>query len=84
MPGVRIRESEHFDAALAELRDYPAPLVAWRVYAGAARAKAASGDLSGAHDASARATEIVNSIAANVADEKLRATFLAATAKKLS
>ena len=75
---------EHFDAALAELKNYPAPLVAWRVYAGAARAKAASGDISGAEDASSRASEIVNSIAANVADEKLRATFLAATAKKLS
>lgn len=75
---------EHFDAALAELKDYPAPLVEWKVYAGAARAKAEAGDVNGAQDASARAAEIVKAIAANVADEKLRATFLAATEKKLS
>lgn len=76
--------AEHFNAALAELKDYPAPLVEWKIHAGAARAKAASGDASGAQDASARAAEIVLSIAANVADEELRATFLTATEKALS
>ena len=25
---------KHFDAALAELENYPAPLVAWKVHAG--------------------------------------------------
>lgn len=74
----------HFNAALAELKDYPAPLVAWKTYAGAARAKAAAGDTSGAQQASARAVEIVRFIAANVADEKLRNTFLAAAEKKAS
>src|SRR5687768_4964974 len=75
---------EHFNAALAELKDYPAPLVAWKTYAAAARAKAASGDVTGAQEPSARASEIVKTIAANVADEKLRATFLTATEKTLS
>jgi len=72
---------EHFDAALAELHDYPAPLVEWRTYAGAARAKAATGDVDGAREASARAAEIVQMIAANVADEVLRDTFFAAAGK---
>jgi tetratricopeptide (TPR) repeat protein len=76
--------SRHFDAALAELKDHPAPLVAWRTYGGAARAKAACGDVNGAQEASARASEIVHMIAGNVSDEKLRNTFLAAAEKAIS
>ena len=75
---------KHFDEALIELKDYPAPLVAWKTYAGAARAKAGSGDVSGAQQDAERASEIVQMIAANVADEKLRDTFLNATSKRLS
>jgi serine/threonine protein kinase/tetratricopeptide (TPR) repeat protein len=75
---------EHFDAALAELKDYPAPLVEWRTYAGAARAKAATGDVDGARQASARAAEIVQMIAANVADKVLRETFVAAASKVIT
>jgi tetratricopeptide (TPR) repeat protein len=73
---------KHFDAAVAELRDYPAPLVEWRVHAGRARLKSKLGDEAGAADASARASEIINLIASNVTDEKLRTTFLNATAAK--
>jgi serine/threonine protein kinase/tetratricopeptide (TPR) repeat protein len=76
--------AEHFNGALEELKDYPAPLVEWRTYAGLARARVASGDASGAQEASARATEIVKMIAANVTDEKLRDTFLAAAEKAVS
>jgi serine/threonine protein kinase/tetratricopeptide (TPR) repeat protein len=74
---------KHFDAALNELRDYPAPLVAWRVHAGRARLKSKMGDVAGAEEASARATEIINLIASNVKDENLRNTFLSATNEKL-
>ena len=74
---------KYFDAALAELRDYPAPLVAWRVHAGRARLKSKMGDVAGAEEASARATEIINLIASNVKDENLRNTFLSATSDKL-
>ena len=74
---------KHFDAAVAELGDYPAPLVEWRVHAGRARLKSKMGDEAGAADASARASEIINLIAGNVKDEKLRNTFLSATAGKL-
>jgi len=74
---------KHFDAAVAELNDYPAPLVAWRVHAGRARLKSKMGDNAGASEASARASEIINFIAANVKDEALRAKFLNATRKQL-
>jgi tetratricopeptide (TPR) repeat protein len=74
---------KHFDAAVAELDDYPAPLVEWRVHAGRARLKSKMGDEAGAFEAAARASEIINLIAGNVKDEKLRNTFLSATAGKL-
>jgi len=74
---------KHFNAALNELRDYPAPLVEWRVHAGRARLKTKIGDITGAAEASASATEIINLIASNVKDENLRNTFLSATTDKL-
>jgi serine/threonine protein kinase/tetratricopeptide (TPR) repeat protein len=70
---------KNFDAALAELATYPVPLVAWKVYAGKARLKTQLGQEAEAHEASTRASEIVNFIASNVNDEKLRANFLQAT-----
>ncbi len=67
---------QQFDSALAELNDYPAPLVAWKVHAGIARLKSRSNDVAGAEEHSVRALEIVDSIAANVTDEKLRNNFV--------
>lgn len=75
---------QQFNAALAELNDYPAPLVAWKVHAGIARLKSRSNDTAGAETHSARALEIVHSIAANVADEKLRTTFLTAAREAIA
>jgi tetratricopeptide (TPR) repeat protein len=72
---TRAVESE-FIAALAELQEYPAPLVTWRICAALGRLKVTLGDSSGARDAFGRAAEIVNECAANVADANLRATFL--------
>jgi tetratricopeptide (TPR) repeat protein len=69
---------KHFDAALDELANYPAPLVTWKVHAGRAHLKSQMGDVAGAQESSAHAKEIVTFIAANVNDEKLRATFLKA------
>jgi serine/threonine protein kinase/tetratricopeptide (TPR) repeat protein len=74
---------EHFDAALAELDKYPAPLVTWKVHAGRAQLKRQLGDPEEAQRASARASEIVNFIASNVSDEKLRHQFLHSTAEIL-
>jgi len=69
---------KRFNAALEELRQYPAPLVAWKVHAGIARLKSKSGDAAAAAEHSSRALELVNAIAANVNDENLRNTFLSA------
>ena len=73
---------KEFDAALAELENYPAPLVAWKVQAARARLELQMGDVTAAQEARERALEIVNLIAANVADEKLRTTFLDAATKE--
>ena len=69
---------QRFNAALAELNDYPAPLVAWKVHAGMARLKSRSADAAGAAEHSSRALALVQSIAANVADVTLRENFLTA------
>ena len=69
---------ERFNAALEELKAYPAPLVAWKVHAAFARLKATSGDTAAAAEHSSRAFELVNSIAANVNDDNLRTNFLTA------
>jgi serine/threonine protein kinase/tetratricopeptide (TPR) repeat protein len=74
----------HFDAALGELNNYPAPLVAWKVHSGRARLKLQTGDNEEAQQSFAHASEIVNSIAANVTDEHLRNVFLNATAGQLN
>jgi len=70
---------KQFDAALTELENYPAPLVTWKVHAGRVKLKSQLGDTAGAQESSARATEIVNFIAANVNDANLRSKFLSAT-----
>ena len=67
---------KHFNAALMELDQYPVPVVRWKTHAGAARLKLKQGDAAAAKEHFERASEIVNAIAANVSDEKLRATFL--------
>ena len=76
--GDLVAADESFSAALTELEQYPAPLVAWRVHAARARLMSKLGREHEANESSARSSEIVNLIAANVADEKLRQTFLKA------
>ena len=63
-------------AALGLLRQYPAPLAAWRTYAVLGRLRLESGESESARAAFAQAAVIVGQIAANVSDEELRATFL--------
>lgn len=74
----------HFDAALVELENYPAPLVTWKVHAGRAKLKRQLGEAEEAQKASDRALEIVDDIAANVKDEKLRTGFLETTREMLT
>ncbi|MCA1575531.1 MAG: hypothetical protein LC770_13580 [Acidobacteria bacterium] len=69
-----------FAAALDELHRYPAPLVAWRTYADLGHLQSERGELTAAQSAFTRAAEIVKTVAANVTDDNLRATFLNSTA----
>jgi tRNA A-37 threonylcarbamoyl transferase component Bud32/tetratricopeptide (TPR) repeat protein len=71
---------EELKAALNELRDYPAPLAAWKTFAALGRLCLQRGDGREACDAFARAAAIVNQMAANVDDEQLRATFMSSAA----
>ena len=72
---TNLAEAE-FTAALGELQKYPVPVETWKTYAELGRLKSSVGDVSAARDAFARAAEIVNGIAAKVADAGLRETFL--------
>jgi serine/threonine protein kinase/tetratricopeptide (TPR) repeat protein len=66
--------------ALSELKQYPVPVVAWRVYADLAKLKSSAGDQAGARAAFAEAAAIVRSIAENVEDEALRSKFMSSSA----
>jgi hypothetical protein len=70
------------DIALDQLREYPAPLVAWKTYGALGRLRSRSGDHASAREAFTQAAAIVNSIATNTADERLRQTFLDSAAVK--
>jgi serine/threonine protein kinase/tetratricopeptide (TPR) repeat protein len=69
-----------FDAALAEFKQHPVPVVAWRIHADLGRLRSARGDSAGSRDAFGQAAVIVNNIAANVTDETLKENFLASQA----
>jgi tetratricopeptide (TPR) repeat protein len=62
--------------ALAELKAYPAPVVAWKIYAELGRLRRQLGDHSGAREALTQAAQIVRAIAEEITDETLRATFV--------
>jgi serine/threonine protein kinase/tetratricopeptide (TPR) repeat protein len=76
---VATAESE-FAAALDELRRYTVPVVEWTIRAELGRVKASAGDDVAARDAFAKSAEIIDSIAASVADVSLRETFLTSDA----
>src|SRR5262245_22266100 len=63
-------------AALDELRAYPVPIVAWKVFAALGRLHSQSNNNQAAREAFANAATIVHQIAANVDDAPLRETFL--------
>jgi tetratricopeptide (TPR) repeat protein len=68
--------STEFTAALDELNNFPAPLTAWRTYADLARLQSTRGESKAAQSSFARANEIVQMVAANITDPKLRDTFV--------
>jgi ATP/maltotriose-dependent transcriptional regulator MalT len=64
------------NAALDQLREYPAPLVAWRIFAAFGRLRLQMSEGASAREAFTQAAKIIEQIAANVSGEELRATFL--------
>jgi serine/threonine protein kinase/tetratricopeptide (TPR) repeat protein len=70
------KAEKEYVAALEELKAYPAPLVAWKTYAGLGRLRTQVGDHSSAQEAFTQAAEIVGSIVNATTDETLRATFV--------
>ncbi len=70
------RGEAQLNVALDQLRGYPAPLVAWKTHAALGRLRADLGDSQSARSAFSQATTMINQIAGNVHDEKLRVTFL--------
>jgi tetratricopeptide (TPR) repeat protein/predicted Ser/Thr protein kinase len=69
-----------FGAALAEFKQHPVPVVAWRIHADLGRLRSARGDSAGGREAFGQAAVIVNDIAANVSEATLRENFLASQA----
>lgn len=69
----------HLDAALNRVAGYPVPLVEWRIYCLLGRLRLQSGDGT-ADEAFEKASCIVQEIAGNIEDEKLRASFLGSPA----
>jgi tetratricopeptide (TPR) repeat protein len=67
---------EQLRAAVNEIREYPAPLVAWKTYAALGRLHLKKGESAHAKEAFAQAGIVVRQIASNVDDEALRSTFL--------
>jgi tetratricopeptide (TPR) repeat protein len=74
--GALAEGEKEFSTALEQLREHPAPLVAWKTYAALGRLRLQLEDRSAAQEAFAHAAEIVNATADNINDETLRTTFL--------
>ena len=72
----RAEAEAELNIALEVLREYPAPLVAWKTYAALGRLRSQLGDTSSAREAFSHAAAIVKSIADNTDDDILRQTFL--------
>ena len=72
----------HLNTALAVLERYPTPILTWKVYALLGRVLRESGDAQSADNAFRASKAIVDRIASNISDEKLRITFLATATKR--
>jgi tetratricopeptide (TPR) repeat protein len=77
------RASGHLDLAIQELsfgvrmlREHPMPLLAWRAYALLAELYEASGDCAAARAALAESASVIDAIATNIRDPRLRDIFL--------
>jgi serine/threonine protein kinase/tetratricopeptide (TPR) repeat protein len=73
---------KQLEAALSVLREYPVPVVAWKTYAELGRLRSQLGNRAAASEAFNQSGKVINSIASNITDDKLRATFLTSAAVK--
>ncbi len=67
---------KEIEAGIETLRNYPAPLIAWKLHGALGRLRARDGRPEPAREAFAEAARIVQQIAASVTDDGLKATFL--------
>jgi len=74
--GAAAEAETELHAALELLRGYPVPILEWKVLAVLGRLHSAGNDLAGARNAFSRSAGIVQRIADNAPDDKLRTTFL--------
>jgi tetratricopeptide (TPR) repeat protein len=74
--GAVVEAETELRSALELLRRYPVPVIEWKVLAMLGRLHSVVRDPARARDAFSRSAAIVQKIAANSPDEKLRATFL--------
>jgi tetratricopeptide (TPR) repeat protein len=83
---IALAEGRHGEAAeqatavLESLRERPAPLEAWRALSLLGRARLTAGDRKAAIEAFREARQVVDLLAAHIADEALRTGFLASPA----
>jgi len=61
---------------LSKLETHPAPLLSWQIYGQLGELRRQLGDRVGAHEAFCQAADIVDSIATEVIDDRLRTVFL--------
>jgi tetratricopeptide (TPR) repeat protein len=74
--GLLDEAEREFRNAVALLRQYPAPLVAWKTHAALGRLLIENGAVDSARQTFDEAAAIVKELAANIDDEKLRQTFV--------
>jgi len=74
--GTANEAAAELDSALGVLGSYPVPVLEWKVLAVLGRVHSAGSDAARAREAFARSAAIIQRIASNAPDEKLRGTFL--------
>ncbi len=74
--GAAVEAETELRSALELLRSYPVPVIEWKILAVLGRLHSVGNDPARARDAFSRSAAIVQQIADNSPDEKLRATFL--------
>jgi tetratricopeptide (TPR) repeat protein len=74
--GAAVEAETELHSALELLRSYPVPILEWKILAVLGRLHFAGNDPAGARSAFSQSAAIVQRIASNSPDDKLRATFL--------